>query len=200
MLPDHMIRSLNLVTPFREELLQPASYDLTLGPTCLTFRPVIAGRRFLVGTHKPNMERHDDWDVWQVRPGELVLFQTSETMHIPADIAGKFEGKSSLGRIGLMTHITAGFIDPGFEGVLTLEVYNCGPHNLYLPRGMRIGQVSFTRLESAVERPYGSLDLGSHYQHSETVVEGKFDDCTSKPELGSGVPSSEEQDPGDPGH
>ena len=121
------------------------------------------------------MEYHHDWDKWRIQPRELVLFETAEIITLPADISGKFEGKSSLGRIGLMTHISAGFVDPGFVGVLTLEVYNCGPYNLYLTPGMRIGQVAFIRLETPAERPYGSPGLGSHYQDSESVTGGRFE-------------------------
>ena len=173
MLPDHMIRALDLVTPFSEERLQPASVDLTVGTSCATFHREIPPS-FIVGKDKPHMEYHHDWSVWLVRPRELVLFETAEIINLPSDISGKFEGKSSLGRIGLMTHVSAGFIDPGFHGVLTLEVYNCGPLNLYITPGIRIGQVAFTRLEVRAERPYGSPGLGSHYQDSESVIEGRF--------------------------
>ncbi len=174
MLPDHMIRDLNLVTPFNEDLLQPATIDLTIGTGCAVFHREVPPA-FTVGVDKPRMVYHRDWAMWRVSPGELVLFETAETLHLPADIAGRFEGKSSLGRIGLMTHVSSGFIDPGYHGVLTLEVYNCGPLNLYITPGTRIGQVAFTRLEAPAERPYGSPGLGSHYQHVESVIEGKFD-------------------------
>lgn len=178
MLPDHRIRDLNLVSPFRADLLQPASYDLTLGANCATFPPEVPPG-FTIGKDKPCMIYNHDWDVWRVKPRELVLFETAETIYLPNSISGKFEGKSSLGRIGLMTHITSGFIDPGFVGVLTLEVYNCGPYTLYLTPGMRIGQVAFTRLDTPAQRPYGSPGLGSHYQGSGTVTGGRFDDRAS---------------------
>ena len=174
MLPDHIIRDLNLITPFNEDLLQPASYDLTVGTSCAVFHKEVPVH-FIVGKDKPYMVHHTDWDKWVVRPGELVLFETAETLLLPGNISGKFEGKSSLGRIGLMTHVSAGFIDPGYHGVLTLEVYNCGPMHLYITPGIRIGQVSFTRLDDFAERPYGTPGLGSHYQHSEKVTEGRFD-------------------------
>ena len=104
-----------------------------------------------------------------------MLFETAETIRLPPDISGKFEGKSSLGRIGLMTHVSAGLVDPGYHGVLTLEVYNCGPLDLYVTPGIRIGQIAFTRLEAPAERPYGSPGLGSHYQDSKSVTGGRFE-------------------------
>jgi len=180
MLNDAEIKSLaltqNLITPFNPDLLQPASYDLTLGSTVLTI-PKEVPQQFVVGKDQVTYVEHviGADDAWLLPPRGFALFETAETILLPNDTAGKFEGKSSLGRIGLMTHITAGFIDPGFRGVLTLELYNAGPMSLALRPGIRIGQVSFHRLSSPVLRPYGHPDLGSHYQDSDHVQGGKFD-------------------------
>ena len=110
------------------------------------------------------------WLPYVLEPDEFILAHTEETLTLPNDIAGKFEGKSSLGRLGLMTHITAGFIDPGFCGNLTLEIKNAGPHEIVLADGALIGQVAFYRLEFPAQRPYGSEGLDSKYQNSEGVI------------------------------
>jgi dCTP deaminase len=178
-LADHQIKFLNIVHPLNEDHLQPASIDLTLGSNCaiLANRNGIDMRsdRFYVGRHQPEYEYHKGWAEWTVRPGQLVLFETAETLTLPKNVMGKFEGKSSLGRIGLMTHITAGFIDPGFTGVLTLEMYNCGPMLLVLVPGTRIGQVSFTTLDEPPSRAYGDPTLGSHYQGAQSVQGANFE-------------------------
>lgn len=176
MLVDWQIISLGLVSPLRDNLVQPVSVDLTLGHTAAALRidPGAAPTGFMVGQDAPEYDYYAGWNNWTLPPGGLVLFQTAETISLPNNIAGKFEGKSSLGRIGLMTHITAGFIDPGFHGVLTLEVYNCGPLTLVLRPGVKIGQVSFTALEATPNRAYGDPDLGSHYQGADTVQGGRF--------------------------
>jgi len=179
MLVDHQIKSLGLVSPLQEDLVQPASVDLTLGPRYAL--PVVPGDTTMqwlglrVGEGSPGYTYHTYRPQWTLHPGGFVLCETAETLNLPPDVAGKFEGKSSLGRIGLMTHITAGFIDPGFHGVLTLELYNCGPLKLILKPGIKIGQVSFTILSSMPERAYGDPALGSHYQNADTVQGGRFD-------------------------
>jgi dCTP deaminase len=93
-----------------------------------------------------------------------VLGTTLERIVIPDDILGKLEGKSTLGRLGLMIHSTAGYVDPGWDGELTLELSNVATLPIVLHPGMRIGQMSFERMSSPVERPYGCAELGSHYQ------------------------------------
>jgi dCTP deaminase len=179
-LVDHQIKSLGLVTPLQEDLVQPASVDLTLGHNhaVLLYSQKGAGRStaeyFRVGFDQPEYSHSWGFEDIVLLPNDLVLVETAETLTLPIDVSGKFEGKSSLGRIGLMTHITAGFIDPGFHGVLTLELYNCGPLKLILKAGIRIGQVSFTALDGIPERAYGHPDLGSHYQYAKSVQGGKF--------------------------
>ncbi|QBF44945.1 dCTP deaminase [Janibacter limosus] len=99
-----------------------------------------------------------------LHPGEFVLGSTLETVTLPDDLAARVEGKSSLGRLGLLTHATAGFVDPGFSGHVTLELSNVATLPIRLWPGMKIGQLCFFRLSSPAEHPYGSAAYGSHYQ------------------------------------
>ncbi len=99
-----------------------------------------------------------------LHPGEFVLGSTYETVSLPDDVAARVEGKSSLGRLGLLTHATAGFVDPGFSGHVTLELSNVATLPIKLWPGMKIGQLCFFQLSSAAEHPYGSSGTGSHYQ------------------------------------
>ena len=99
-----------------------------------------------------------------LHPGEFVLGSTLETVTLPDDLAARVEGKSSLGRLGLLTHATAGFVDPGFSGHVTLELSNVATLPIMLWPGMKIGQFCFMRLTSPAEHPYGSATYGSHYQ------------------------------------
>ena len=99
-----------------------------------------------------------------LHPGEFVLGSTYETCTLPDDVAGRLEGKSSLGRLGLLTHSTAGFIDPGFSGHITLELSNVANLPITLWPGMKIGQLCLLRLTSPAEHPYGSAQVGSKYQ------------------------------------
>lgn len=98
-----------------------------------------------------------------LHPGEFVLGSTFEQITLPDDVAARLEGKSSLGRLGLLTHSTAGFIDPGFSGHVTLELSNVATLPIRLWPGMKIGQLCFFRLSSAAEKPYGSSAYGSRY-------------------------------------
>ncbi|NEM91862.1 dCTP deaminase [Galbitalea soli] len=99
-----------------------------------------------------------------LHPGEFVLGSTYELVTLPDDIAARLEGKSSLGRLGLLTHSTAGFVDPGFSGHVTLELSNVATLPIKLWPGMKIGQLCFIRLSSPAEKPYGSADYSSRYQ------------------------------------
>ena len=99
-----------------------------------------------------------------LHPGEFVLGSTYERITLPDDVAARLEGKSSLGRLGLLTHSTAGFIDPGFSGHVTLELANVATLPIKLYSGMKIGQLCFFRLSSPAEHPYGSAKYGSRYQ------------------------------------
>lgn len=106
----------------------------------------------------------DPGEPFILHPGEFVLGSTYEQVSLPDDIAARLEGKSSLGRLGLLTHSTAGFIDPGFTGHVTLELSNVATLPIKLWPGMKIGQMCFFRLSSAAEKPYGSAEYASRYQ------------------------------------
>ena len=105
-----------------------------------------------------------------LHPGEFVLGSTYELVTLPDDVAARLEGKSSLGRLGLLTHSTAGFVDPGFSGHVTLELSNVATLPIMLWPGMKIGQFCFLRMTSPAEHPYGSAGPGSHYQGQPPVV------------------------------
>jgi len=106
----------------------------------------------------------DSTEAFVLHPGEFVLGATFEVVSLPGDVAARLEGKSSLGRLGLLTHSTAGFIDPGFSGHVTLELSNVATLPITLWPGMKIGQLCFFRLTSPAEHPYGSEKYGSRYQ------------------------------------
>ncbi len=109
-----------------------------------------------------------------LHPGEFVLGQTSEWVELPDDLVARLEGKSSLGRLGLLIHSTAGYVDPGWKGNLTLELSNVANLPIALYCGMKIGQISFFEMSSPVERPYGSKELGSKYQGQSSPTESQF--------------------------
>ncbi len=155
-----------IVEPFSPEDVQPASVDLHLSGEILVFKnsvaPYIDLRRevpnLMEKVHAPEGEP------FILHPGEFVLGGTVERVAIPDDIVGHIDGKSSLGRIGLMIHSTAGFIDPGWDGRLTLELANVSRLPITLYKGMRVCQVSFQTLTTPADRPYGSSGLSSRYQ------------------------------------
>jgi dCTP deaminase len=147
--------------------LQPASIDVHLDNKLLVFK---AWRYPFYIDVKQNLNNLNELveireeEPFFLQPGEFVLASTLESITLPEDIVGRLEGKSSLGRIGLLIHSTAGYVDPGWKGCLTLELSNVAKLPITLYYKMKIGQVSFLRLTSAVERPYGSPGLGSKYQ------------------------------------
>ncbi len=157
---EKLAKSEELVYPFREDCLQPASYDVHLGPY---FLDTETGER-----HAARGARGE----FVLPPGELWLGATLEEFRLPADIAAQVEGRSSWGRLGLLTHITAGFVDPGFTGAITLELYNVNAYPLVLPTvfdqvldstGVEpIAQVSFMELSSKAKEPYS---VKGHYRN-----------------------------------
>lgn len=154
------------IEPCDPDDIQPSSVDLHLGDGFLVFRnslyPYIDPMREQSGL----MERvtASTAEPFVLHPGEFVLGTTTERIVLPNDIVGRLEGKSSLGRLGLLIHSTAGYVDPGWDGRLTLELSNVANLPIVLSPGMKIGQISFTRMTTPVDRPYGSTLLGSRYQ------------------------------------
>lgn len=142
--------------------VQPASIEMHLSNRVV--------RR--VGRTIQATEDYEDGAPVSIRPGEFILASTQETVGIPATLVGKVEGKSSWARRGLLVHVTAGFIDPGFHGTITLEIVNLSSVNIYPRVGQRIAQLAVHRLDSEPEHLYGSPELGSHYQGQATTTEG----------------------------
>ena len=152
--------------PFDASLIQPSSIDVRLD----RYFRVFNNSRY---THIDPKVQQDDLtslvevdgdDAFVLHPGEFVLGSTFELVTLSDSLAGRLEGKSSLGRLGLLTHSTAGFIDPGFSGHVTLELSNVATLPIKLWPGMKIGQLCFFRLSSPSEHPYGSEKYGSRYQ------------------------------------
>jgi dCTP deaminase len=155
-----------VVEPWDTGLVQPSSVDVRLD----RYFRVFNNSQY---THiDPAVQQDDltalvepkDDQPFVLHPGEFVLASTLEVVTLPDDLAGRLEGKSSLGRLGLLTHSTAGFIDPGFSGHITLELSNVANLPITLWPGMKIGQLCLLRLTSASENPYGSSAAGSRYQ------------------------------------
>jgi dCTP deaminase len=154
------------IDPYDPSCLQPSSVDLHLDRDFRVFRN---SRYPYIDVRQPQpdlteMESISDEDPFILHPGEFVLAQTLEWIELPDDLVARLEGRSSLGRLGLLIHSTAGYVDPGWKGNLTLELSNVANLPIALYFGMRIGQISFFRMSSPVERPYGSKELGSKYQ------------------------------------
>lgn len=134
-----------------KERFQPASVELTLSNEAWI---ISKGEKCTIPAA----------DTWSLEPGQFALGSTVEKVRIPADLVGQLNGKSSWARLGLIVHTTAGFIDPGFEGNITLELANLGSRTIYIPVGVPICQLVFFQMTSPALRPYGSEGLGSHYQ------------------------------------
>jgi dCTP deaminase len=159
-------RSGIVLEPYEPQMVQPSSVDVRLD----RYFRVFENHRY---PHiDPSVEQADltrlvetaGDDPFVLHPGEFVLASTHEVVTLGDDIAARLEGKSSLGRLGLLTHSTAGFIDPGFSGHVTLELSNVATLPIMLWPGMKIGQLCFFRLSSPAEHPYGSTAHGSRYQ------------------------------------
>ena len=155
-----------VVEPYDEAMVQPSSIDFRLDRYFRVFEnhryPHIdpaADQSDLTRMVEPVGD-----EPFILHPGEFVLGSTLEVVTLPDDLAARVEGKSSLGRLGLLTHATAGFVDPGFSGHVTLELANVATLPIKLYPGMKIGQLCFFRLSSPAEHPYGSAKYGSRYQ------------------------------------
>ena len=155
-----------VLEPYDLNMIQPSSVDVRLDRLFRTFE----NHKYAhidPAENQPELTREvavEGNDPFILHPGEFVLGSTYEVITLPDDIAGRLEGKSSLGRLGLLTHSTAGFIDPGFSGHVTLELSNVATLPIKLWPGMKIGQLCLFRLESPAEHPYGSAVYGSRYQ------------------------------------
>jgi dCTP deaminase len=154
------------VEPYDEAMIQPSSIDIRLD----RFFRVFENHRYphidpaADQSDLTRMVETEGDEAFILHPGEFVLGSTYEVITLPDDLAARVEGKSSLGRLGLLTHATAGFVDPGFSGHVTLELANVATLPIKLYPGMKIGQLCFFRLSTPSLHPYGSAKYGSRYQ------------------------------------
>ena len=155
-----------MIEPFEAEMVQPSSVDVRID----RYFRVFENHRYphidpsVEQAELTRLVEPDGDEPFILHPGEFVLGSTYEVVSLPDDVSARLEGKSSLGRLGLLTHSTAGFIDAGFSGHVTLELSNVATLPIKLRPGMKIGQLCFFRLTSPAEAPYGSGAQGSRYQ------------------------------------
>jgi dCTP deaminase len=185
-----------VIEPWDASLVQPASVDLRLGNS---FRVFHNHRVTAIDLRDPptNLTEQvvvDDDEPFVIHPGEFVLGRTLEHVEIPDDIVARIEGKSSLGRLGLIVHATAGFCDPGFRGTLTLELANLTRVPIMLRPGAKIAQLSFMTLDRPALRPYGHPDLGSHYHGQVEATESRYEGAHPP----ASPPAAATASPGDP--
>lgn len=152
-----------LVNPFNPDQLQPCSYDLSLNCELKTI-------------HGKSIDLRQS--SYKLKPNEFLLGSTEEKVHIPRDLVGHVDGKSSIGRLGVFIHVSSGYIDAGYTGNITLEIFNCSDKEFELYHGMPIAQIVFETLTTPVDRPYGHRELNSHYtkRYSNGTVLSRWDD------------------------
>jgi dCTP deaminase len=165
------------IEPWDPAMVQPASVDLKLGSS---FRVFHNHRLPAIDLAEPPRNVTELVEVapeqsFVIHPGEFVLGNTAEWVELPDDVVARIEGKSSLGRLGLIVHATAGFVDPGFRGTLTLEITNLTRVPIVLWPGKAIAQLSFMALDQPAERPYGHPELGSHYHGQIEATESRYE-------------------------
>ncbi|HEX9693911.1 MAG TPA: dCTP deaminase [Actinomycetota bacterium] len=165
-----------VIDPFDPDSIQPSSVDLHVDDRFRVFAnsryPYIDVKKEMPGLTE--VVEVADPDPFILHPGEFVLGSTLERVAIPDDMVARLEGKSSLGRLGLLIHSTAGYVDPGWDGYLTLELSNVANLPITIYPGMKIGQISFFRLTTPAERPYGSTETRSKYQGQRGPTASRF--------------------------
>ena len=164
------------IEPWDPALVQPASVDLRLGDS---FRVFHNHRASAIDLRDPPSNLTEqisiaDGEPFVIHPGEFCLGRTLEWVELPDDIVARIEGKSSIGRLGLIVHATAGFCDPGWQGTLTLELNNLTRVPIKLYAGRPIAQLTFMTLDAPAQRPYGHAELGSHYQGQVDATESRY--------------------------
>jgi dCTP deaminase len=174
------------IDPWDPSLVQPASVDLRLGDS---FRVFHNHRASAIDLRRPpeNLTEEvvvPEGESFVIHPGEFCLGRTLEWVELADDIVARIEGKSSLGRLGLIVHATAGFCDPGWKGTLTLELNNLTRVPIKLYPGLEIAQLSFMMLDQPAQRPYGSPDLGSHYQGQRAATESRYRSAPAAGKMG----------------
>ncbi|MDA3836831.1 MAG: dCTP deaminase [Nanoarchaeota archaeon] len=165
-----------LINPYSEDMIQPASYDLHLGNQFKIFIPhsaTVIDPKESVSCMMDNIHIGDD-DFFVLHPKCFALALVKEKTGVDSKHVGRLEGKSSLARLGLIIHTTAGFLDPGNDLNLTLELFNASPLPIKLYPNMKVAQIAFEEISSACEKPYGSSGLNSKYSGDEGVQESKM--------------------------
>ena len=164
---DEIARGRLVIEPLDLNCIQPASIDIRLDKKLLVFKsqryPSYVDVKQDLNDLTEMVELDED-KAFFIEPGEFVLVSTLESVTLPDDIVGRLEGKSSLARIGLLMHSTAGYVDPGWQGHLTMHLSNVAKLPIAVYYKMKISQISLLRLTSPVDKPYGSVELGSKYQ------------------------------------
>ena len=165
------------IDPWDPAMVQPTSVDVKLGPS---FRVFHNHRAPSIDLQRPPENLTElievaDGESFVIHPGEFVLGRTLEWVELPDDVVSRLEGKSSVGRLGLIVHATAGFVDPGWAGTLTLEITNLTRIPIVLWPGQPIAQLSFMALDRPAERPYGHPELGSHYHGQVEATESRYE-------------------------
>ena len=164
------------IEPYDPTLMQPSSLDVRVDRLFRVFRnsryPYIDVKAEQEGLTE--LVEVEDTEPFILHPGEFVLGSTLERVTLPDDLVARLEGKSSLGRLGLLIHSTAGFIDPGFDGHVTLELSNVANLPITIYHGMKIGQISFMELTEPAETPYGAGAIGSKYQGQRGPTASRF--------------------------
>ena len=155
------------MSPAIDELtqLQPASIDLRLGPNVTRFERSFGTVDAAEGLSHKDLRQQRCVESLDIAPGEFLLAHTLEYIELPDNLTGRVEGRSSIGRLGVAVHITAGFIDPGFSGQITLEIVNLSRRPVRIPIGHRCCQLVLETMTGPAARPYGSKELGSRFQH-----------------------------------
>ena len=175
------------IEPYDEACVQPSSVDLHVDRTFRTFHnaryPYIDVKKEM--PELTELVEVDEGVPFILHPGEFVLGSTLERVRLPDDLVARLEGKSSLGRLGLLIHSTAGYVDPGWDGYLTLELSNVANLPITIYPGMKIGQISFFRLTSAAEVPYGAQARGSKYQGQRGPTASRFFEEFARRQSGS---------------
>jgi len=165
-----------VIDPLRDDAIQPSSVDLRVDAS---FR-VFANHRYpYIDVREPQPDLTDlikvpDDEPFVLHPGEFVLGSTYERVALPDDLVARLEGKSSLGRLGLLIHSTAGFVDAGWDGWLTLELSNVATLPIAIYPRMKIGQLAFFQLSTAADRPYGTAELGSKYRGQQGPTASRY--------------------------
>ena len=164
------------IDPFDPAAVQPSSIDLHVDRFFRTFHnaryPYIDVKKPMDGLTELVDVKEDEPFI--LHPGEFVLGSTLESVRLPDDLVARLEGKSSLGRLGLLIHSTAGFVDAGWSGHLTLELSNVANLPITIYPTMKIGQISFYKMSSPAENPYGSKTVGSKYQGQEGPTPSRY--------------------------